>query len=93
LSDQGLSAIRAPTAAVGGFPLFAVLVYVAHEHPAFEASAGALQASVPSTKRSPDDARWHLQAPDLLTRRNSLLRSYPEGAIATGCPSKDRGRY
>jgi hypothetical protein len=42
LSDQGLSAIRAAAAPVGGFPLFAVLVYVADEHPAFKAGAGAL---------------------------------------------------
>ena len=33
-------------ASVGGFPLLAVLVYVADEHPAFEATAGTLQASV-----------------------------------------------
>jgi hypothetical protein len=43
-----LSAIRAPAATVGGFSLLAVLVYVADEDPAFEASVGAqaLQASV-----------------------------------------------
>jgi hypothetical protein len=33
-------------AGVGGFPLLAVLVYVADEHPAFEATAATLQASV-----------------------------------------------
>jgi hypothetical protein len=31
LSDQGLSAIRATTAGVGGFSLLAVLVYIANE--------------------------------------------------------------
>jgi hypothetical protein len=39
----------------------------AKEHPAIYASAGTLQASVPSTKRSPDVARWRLQAPNLFT--------------------------
>jgi hypothetical protein len=33
-------------ASVGGFPLLAVLVYIADEHPAFEAGARTLQASV-----------------------------------------------
>jgi hypothetical protein len=42
----GLSAIRAATAPVGGFPLLAVLVYVANEHPAFEAGTRTLQTSV-----------------------------------------------
>jgi hypothetical protein len=37
-----LSAIRAAAAAVGGFSLLAMLVYVADEHPAFETGAGAL---------------------------------------------------
>jgi len=37
-----LSAICAAAASVGGFPLLAVLVYVADEYPAFEATAGAL---------------------------------------------------
>ena len=39
-SGAGLSAIRAAAAAVGGFPLLAVLVYVADEDPAFEAGMG-----------------------------------------------------
>src|SRR5215217_9519875 len=38
----GLSAIRAAAARVGSPPLFAVLVYVADEHKAFETSARAL---------------------------------------------------
>jgi hypothetical protein len=42
----GLSAIRATAATVGGSSLLAVLVHVADEHPAFEATAGTLQASV-----------------------------------------------
>ena len=44
----GLPAIRAAAAAVGGFPLLAVIVYVADEHPAAVARAGAqtLEASV-----------------------------------------------
>ena len=84
-------AIRVTTADIGGFSLFAVLVYVADEGPDAYTGAGALQASVPSTKRSPDDAQWHLRAPDLSTVRNSLLRCYPEGEIAIDCPSKDRG--
>ena len=41
-----LSAIRAAAAAVGCFPLLAVLVYVADEHPALKAGAGALEAGV-----------------------------------------------
>jgi hypothetical protein len=41
-------AIRAATAAVGGFSLLTVLVYVADEHPAFEAGTRTLQASVVS---------------------------------------------
>jgi hypothetical protein len=36
-----LSAIRAAAAAVGGFPLLAVLVYVADEYPTFDAGVGA----------------------------------------------------
>jgi hypothetical protein len=39
-------ASRARTAGVESFPLLAVLVYVADEHPAFEAGAGTLKASV-----------------------------------------------
>jgi hypothetical protein len=39
-------ASRATTAAVGGSSLLVVLVYVADEYPAFEATAGALQAGV-----------------------------------------------
>jgi hypothetical protein len=62
---------------------------LAYRYPAFEAGTGALQASVPSTMRSPDDARWRFRAPDLSTVRNSLLRCYPEGEIAIDCPSKD----
>jgi hypothetical protein len=48
LSDQGLSAIRAAATAVGGFSLFAVLVYVADEYPAAYAGMGtqALQTGV-----------------------------------------------
>ena len=46
MSDQGLSASRTTAASVGGFPLLAVLVYIADEHPAFEAGARTLQASV-----------------------------------------------
>ena len=42
----GLSAICAAVATVGGFPLLAVLVYVADKHPAFEATAGTLKAGV-----------------------------------------------
>ena len=37
-----LAAIRAAAAAVGGFPLLAVLVDVADEHPAVYAGVGAL---------------------------------------------------
>jgi len=37
-----LSAIRAAVTAVGGFSLLALLVYVADEHPAFEASTRTL---------------------------------------------------
>ena len=48
LIGVGLSAIRAATARVGGFPLLTVLVYVADEYPAVYAGAGALQASVVS---------------------------------------------
>jgi hypothetical protein len=39
----GLSVIRATAATVGGFPLFAVLVYVADEYPALQAGMGALE--------------------------------------------------
>ena len=39
-------ASRATAAPVGGFSLLAVLVYVADEHPAIYAGAGARQASV-----------------------------------------------
>jgi hypothetical protein len=42
----GLSAIGATAAPVGGFPLLAVLVYVADEYPAFEAGAETLKAGV-----------------------------------------------
>jgi hypothetical protein len=42
----GLSAIRAAAAAVGGFPLFAVLVLVGNEDPALYAGVGALEADV-----------------------------------------------
>jgi hypothetical protein len=41
-------ASRAMAAGVGCFPLLAVLVFVADEHPTFEATAGPLQASVVS---------------------------------------------
>ena len=37
-----LSAIRATAAAIGDFPLFTILVYVADEHPAFEAGTRTL---------------------------------------------------
>jgi hypothetical protein len=43
-----LSTIRATAAPVGRFPLLAIVVYVADEHPAFEATAGTLQAGVVS---------------------------------------------
>jgi hypothetical protein len=43
-----LSAIRATTAGVGGFPLLAVLVYVADEYPTFDAGARTLEAGVVS---------------------------------------------
>src|SRR5215217_5588256 len=66
-STRSAWASRATAAGVGGFPLLTVLVYVADEYPAIYASAGALQASVASTKWSPEDARWHLRAPDFLT--------------------------
>jgi hypothetical protein len=46
--ELGLSAIRAAAAWVGGFPLLAVFVYVADEHPAVYAGAETLQASVVS---------------------------------------------
>src|SRR5215208_7881693 len=39
-------AIRAAMTGVGCFSLLSVLVYVADEHPAFEAGAGTLQARV-----------------------------------------------
>jgi hypothetical protein len=42
---SGLASVT-PAAAVGGFPLLAVLVYVADEHPAAYAGVGALQAGV-----------------------------------------------
>ena len=42
----GLSAIRAAAAPVGSFSLLAVLVYVADEHPAFEAGTRTLKAGV-----------------------------------------------
>ncbi len=48
MSDQGLSAIRAAATAVGGFPLLALLVYIADEHPAIYAGAWTLEASVVS---------------------------------------------
>ena len=38
---MGLSAIRAAAAPVGGFPLFALLVYVANEYPTIYARVGA----------------------------------------------------
>jgi hypothetical protein len=46
---SGLASVT-PAAAVGGFPLLAVLVYVADEHPAAYAGVGAqaLKASVVS---------------------------------------------
>jgi hypothetical protein len=47
----GLSAIRAASAAVGGFPLLAVLVYVADEHPAVYAGMAAVAALVEATWR------------------------------------------
>ena len=75
-------------APVGGFSLLAVLVYVADEYLAVEAGTRTLQASVPSTKRSPEYARWHLRAPDLSTVRNAFLRCYQEREIAIDCPSK-----
>jgi hypothetical protein len=40
-------------------------------------------------KRSPESARWRLQAPDLSALRNSLLWRHAEGGIAIGSPSKD----
>jgi hypothetical protein len=61
----------------------------AKEHPAVVAGAGTLQASVPSTKRSPEYARWwRIRTPDLFTlcetrssgatrREQSLLLSAP----------------
>ena len=42
-SDPGLSTIRAAPTPVGGFPLLAVLVHVADEHPAVCAGAGNLR--------------------------------------------------
>src|SRR5215204_928902 len=44
--STALAAIRAAAAPVGGFPLLAVLVYVANKHPIIYAGAGTLQASV-----------------------------------------------
>ena len=41
-------AIRTTAAGVARFPLLAILVYVADEHPAFKAGAGTLQAGVVS---------------------------------------------
>ena len=73
----GLSPIRAATAVVGGFPLLAALVYVADEHPALYAGAGMLQASVPLTKRSPENSRWRLRAPYFLT----LCETHSSGSI------------
>src|SRR5918993_4433556 len=46
LIREGLSAICATAATVGGFPLLAVLIYVADEYPAFEAGTRTLQAGV-----------------------------------------------
>ena len=46
--STALSAIRTAAAGVGGFSLLAVLVYVADEYPAFEATARTLQAGVVS---------------------------------------------
>jgi hypothetical protein len=46
--STALAAIRAAAAWVGGFPLLAVLVYVADEYPAFDAGTGTLQAGVVS---------------------------------------------
>jgi hypothetical protein len=43
---RSVCASRATTAGVGGFPLLAILVYVANEYPAFEAGTRTLQASV-----------------------------------------------
>jgi hypothetical protein len=40
-----------PAAAVGGFPLLAVLVYVAHEYPAAHAGVVAVAALVEATWR------------------------------------------
>ena len=40
--STALSAFRAAAAAVGGFSLFAVLVYVADEHPTLKTRAGTL---------------------------------------------------
>ena len=45
-TGAGLSAIRATAATVGGFPLLAVFVYVADEHPAANAGAWTLEAGV-----------------------------------------------
>jgi hypothetical protein len=45
---RSVYASRATTAWVGGFTLLTVLIYVADEHPAFEATAGTLQAGVVS---------------------------------------------
>jgi hypothetical protein len=43
-----LDASVTAAAGVGGFPLLAVLVYVADEYPALKAGAGTLKASVVS---------------------------------------------
>jgi len=45
-TEAGLSAIRATAATVGGFPLLAVLIYVADEHPPVYAGTRTLQAGV-----------------------------------------------
>jgi hypothetical protein len=45
-----LPAIRAAAAPVGGFPLLAVLVYVADEHPAFEAGTGRSRQVCPQQR-------------------------------------------
>src|SRR5215208_4197368 len=44
--STALAAIRAAAAPVGGFPLLAIVVYVANKHPTIYAGAGTLQASV-----------------------------------------------
>jgi hypothetical protein len=80
-TGPGLSAIRATAAAVGCFPLFAVLVHVTDEHPAIYAGVGALVLVVAVVILG----GWVRRARGRLTHVNLLSRLAGSRGVGSTC--------